>query len=129
MLHSWVGICEQPHLLTEITRCYNTDLKKKCTMQDLIQSKLIPLFTNGLFLLVRYNKLGIVHCTLVIILKKYCFFSCLRILFTLPNSDYPDEMPHYAAFHLGLHCLVFHVNLWLSGRTCHLRPAGSNKTC
>ena len=24
----------------------------------------------------------------------------------LANSEDPDEMPHYAAFHLGLHCLL-----------------------
>ena len=25
---------------------------------------------------------------------------------TLSNSDDPDEMKHYAAFHQGLHCLL-----------------------
>ena len=25
---------------------------------------------------------------------------------TLTNSEYPDEMQHYAAFHRGLHCLL-----------------------
>ena len=29
----------------------------------------------------------------------------LRIVFTLTKSVDPDEMQHYAAFHLGLHCL------------------------
>ena len=24
---------------------------------------------------------------------------------TLANSEDPDEMPHYVAFHVGLHCL------------------------
>ena len=51
-----------------------------------------------------YNKLGIVHCTYLGVsgynLKKK---SC--ILFTFTNSVDPDEMQHYAAFHLGLHCL------------------------
>ena len=28
----------------------------------------------------------------------------LRLFFILANSAYPDEMPHNAAFHLGLHC-------------------------
>ena len=32
-------------------------------------------------------------------------FPTLRIVFTLTNSVDPDEMLHYAAFHLGLHCL------------------------
>ena len=27
------------------------------------------------------------------------------IFFTFSNSVEPDEMQHYAAFHLGLHCL------------------------
>ena len=29
----------------------------------------------------------------------------LKISFVLANSADPDEMPHDAAFHLGLHCL------------------------
>ena len=36
--------------------------------------------------------------------EKYVFLS-LMIVFILANSADPDEMPHYAAFHLGLHCL------------------------
>ena len=36
--------------------------------------------------------------------QKSIFFS-LKIVFVLANSVDPDEMPHYAAFHLGLHCL------------------------
>ena len=27
---------------------------------------------------------------------------------SLANSEDPDEMPHYAAFHKGLHCLLIH---------------------
>ena len=30
---------------------------------------------------------------------QFCFF------FVLANSVDPDEMPHHAAFHQGLHCL------------------------
>ena len=30
---------------------------------------------------------------------------CPKILFAFTNSVGPDEMQHYAAFHLGLHCL------------------------
>ena len=51
-----------------------------------------PLYTNGFFLLVWYNKLGIAHCT-------YLGVSGVT------NSVDPYEMPHKAAFHLGLHCL------------------------
>ena len=32
-------------------------------------------------------------------------FLSLKIDFVLANSADPDEMPHYVAFHLGLHCL------------------------
>ena len=31
--------------------------------------------------------------------------NCLKIIFTLTNSVDPDEMLHYEAFHLDLHCL------------------------
>ena len=33
------------------------------------------------------------------------FFHSVRIVFVLANSVDLDEMPHYAVFHLGLHCL------------------------
>ena len=36
--------------------------------------------------------------------KKMFFFLSLKIYFVLANSADPDEM-HYAAFHVGLHCL------------------------
>ena len=54
------------------------------------------------------TKLGIVHCTYLWVSdynfkNKYLLF-CLN-LFTLTNSVDPDEMQHYAAFHLGLHSL------------------------
>ena len=40
------------------------------------------------------------------IFKKDVHFSpCLKIVFILANSEDPDEMLHFAAFHLGLHCL------------------------
>ena len=39
----------------------------------------------------------------VIILKKYCILLS-EDMFYLYSVD-PDEMQHYAAFHLGLHCL------------------------
>ena len=32
-------------------------------------------------------------------------FQALKIAFILANSVDPDEMPHYAAFHQGFHCL------------------------
>ena len=41
-------------------------------------------------------------------MKFYCIylsFLSLKIIFVFPKSGDPDEMPLYAAFHLGLHCL------------------------
>ena len=32
-------------------------------------------------------------------------FLCLKVILILAKSADPDEMQHYAAFHLGLHCL------------------------
>ena len=40
-----------------------------------------------------------------VIISKNIEFLSLKIDFVLANSADPDEMPHYAAFHLGLHCL------------------------
>ena len=37
--------------------------------------------------------------------KDYGVFLPLKIVFTIANIVDPDEMPHIAAFHLGLHCL------------------------
>ena len=33
------------------------------------------------------------------------FSSCKLEMSTFANNEDPDEMQHYAAFHLGLHCL------------------------
>ena len=40
----------------------------------------------------------------VIFLINSVFF-CLKIFLTFTNSEDPEEMQFYAAFHLGLHCL------------------------
>ena len=67
-----------------------------------------PVCMNGVFLLVGFNKLGIIHCTYDIkkskAINKIVFIS-LKIISTIANSVDPDVMPHYAAFHLGLNCL------------------------
>ena len=61
-----------------------------------------PLYTNGFFLLVWYNKLGIIHCTYLGVsgynFQKIIVYYCLKLFFHLTNK-------HYAAFHLCLHCL------------------------
>ena len=36
---------------------------------------------------------------------NYDGFLSLKVVLILANSADPDEMQHYATFHLGLHCL------------------------
>ena len=36
---------------------------------------------------------------------NFNIFLSLKIVFILANIADSDEVPHYAAFHLGLHCL------------------------
>ena len=43
--------------------------------------------------------------------KKNTAIFCLKIFFTFTNSVDPDEIQHYAAFHLSLHYL--HKYLYL----------------
>ena len=40
-----------------------------------------------------------------IIISKLRYTSAMKIVFIFSNSAYPDEMPCYSVFHLGLHCL------------------------
>ena len=43
------------------------------------------------------------------IFTKYCI-RLSEDLFTITNSVDPDEMQHYAAFHLCIHCLLSGVS-------------------
>ena len=36
---------------------------------------------------------------------KIIVFVCFEFFFTFTKSVDPDEMQHYAAFHLGIHCV------------------------
>ena len=94
----------------------NWDRKKTPTINMTWQSQTIswyqeasillnPLYTNGFFLLVWYNKLGIVYCTYLGVSGYNVFFKILHSFVTFTNSAGPDEMQHYAAFNQGLHCL------------------------
>ena len=40
-----------------------------------------------------------------VVISKIIVVISQKIDFVLANSADPDEMQHYAAFHLGLHCL------------------------
>ena len=46
---------------------------------------------------------SIVHIYVRLKFSKNIVFFSLKIFFTFTNSVDPDEMSHYAAFHLGLH--------------------------
>ena len=63
---------------------------------------LMPLYPNVFFLLVWYNKFGITNCTH---LGVSGYNSQKSIVYFCLNRVDPDEMQHYAAFHLDLHCL------------------------
>ena len=39
------------------------------------------------------------------VLPNYDVFLSLKVVLILVNSADPDDMQHYAAFHMGLHCL------------------------
>ena len=47
---------------------------------------------------------------LVIISKKLVLFKLSEDFLFLASSVDPDEMLHYVAFHLGLHCLSKYLN-------------------
>ena len=59
----------------------------------------------------------------------------LNIAFIIANSADPDGMQHYAAFHLGLHCLpnyplyIQKVNSLLSGEFNQNVPLGPKVAC
>ena len=37
---------------------------------------------------------------------KNIIYFCWKIIFTLTNNEDPDKMQHFAAFNLGMHCLL-----------------------
>ena len=46
-----------------------------------------------------------IHIDTISMALNYDVFLSMRVVLILANSADPDEMQHYAAFHLGLHCL------------------------
>ena len=51
------------------------------------------------------NKSGWSILFIEVILSKNILFLSLKIDFVIVKGADPDEMPHYVAFHLCLHCL------------------------
>ena len=54
---------------------------------------------------------GQVHPRIIFVLIQQTIKSMqnLKVVWILANSADPEEMQHYAAFHLGLHCLPKHL--------------------
>ena len=51
-------------------------------------------------------------------ISKFQYISALKDVFILANSVDPVEMPLYAVFHLGLHCLTKHL---FAGKPCRMK--------
>ena len=62
------------------------------------------MYSDGFSHTDKNNKEGIYIWAQVVIFQLF-HISIPEDCFYLENSVDPDEMPHYAAFHLGLHCL------------------------
>ena len=65
------------------------------------------------------------------VLQQDTLFSATQEnpIYILTNSADPDEMPHYAAFHLGLHCLRMYIFTGIQNERVNLTtdlPKGSN---
>ena len=89
---------KQTRSLSELAVCPN--------IPDFTLLHINPLCTNGFFLLVRHNKLGMVHyINRGFTCNTFQTKISLKIVFVLTNRVDPDEMPLGAAFHQGLHCL------------------------
>ena len=81
-------------------------------------TKSVPIYLNPLYLV----DFSIVICwtSPFVILGVLGLFYCLssivlwKILLLLANNVDPDQMPHYVASDLGLHCLPL-TFLWVSG--------------
>ena len=69
-----------------------------------------PFKISRIFHLATYNKVRMVHYIYWRVtgynFPQNFIFLLPNIYFVLPNSGDLDKMPHYAAFHLGLHCLT-----------------------
>ena len=67
------------------------------------------LLTKVLYILSRNGPMYIIYDGV----KGYIFKKknnlSLKINFELANSANPNEMPHYAAYHLSIHCLAKYI--------------------
>ena len=63
------------------------------------------MYSDGFSHTDEYNKDGIVHYIFQWVIGRTFQIIIFFNVFILDNSADPDEMPHFVAFHLGLHCL------------------------
>ena len=56
-------------------------------------------------------------------ISRSCTNLILFILDTLVNSEDPDEMPHYAAFHQGLYCSLTYNHIFMTEMHHHLETS------
>ena len=83
---------------------------------------IISLCSNGFFLL--FDTIDLRWS--IVCIRGHRFYFQMKIVFLSLKKDYasiatsvdPDEMPHYVASHLGLHCLPkypFRSHLYMKG--------------
>ena len=76
----------------------------------LILVSINPLYSDGFSQTYWYNKYGIAHFVFQWDIGKkflnYDVFLSQKVILILANSTDPEEMQHYAVFHLGLCCLL-----------------------
>ena len=54
---------------------------------------------------------------------KMMYLMSLKIVFILSNRAYPDKMPPYAAFYLGIHCLPKYLFTGIQNQNNYMQAA------
>ena len=96
-------------------------VERKYTCRDLKTTELLDCALIGVCAVIRLNMVGPVYriylkysdtstpnhiCSKIWTSTIYYLMLCLNIAGWMANSVDPDEMPHSAVSHLGLHCLL-----------------------
>ena len=69
-----------------------------------------PLYTTGKLIKSIWDSPLYISRGVRLYFSKHIVFFCLKIFFTFTNNVDPDEMQHYVAFHLALHCFRGFLN-------------------
>ena len=108
LCHTWVGIATKLQSgqlwsvhLNLLCWCFQTrQIEQQCLSYEWLFQVFNHLFYDGFFHTYYTISMGL----LIVYFKRSTVLS-LKVVLILANSPDPDEMQHYAAFHLGLHCL------------------------